>query len=72
MDQTTLQQYLTDAQTALQKLMTNSREEEVRLSDGSSVRYTPTTLPQLQAYIGYLAAQVSTTPRRPIFFGFGR
>jgi hypothetical protein len=70
MDQATLQQWLTDAQTALQSLMTGSREEEIRLADGSSVRYSQTNIADLQQYIARL--QTMVTPRSPIFFGFGR
>ena len=70
MDITTAQQRLTSAENALDSLMAGAREEEIRLADGSSVRYTIANLDQLQKYIAWLKIQV--TPRSPIYFGFGR
>lgn len=70
MDRTLLQTRLTNAETALDNLMTGSREEEIRLADGSMARYTPATMDQLTKYIAWL--RIELRPRRPIYFGFGR
>ncbi len=69
-DTATIQARLAEAEEALHALMTGSREEEVVWADGRRSKYTTATLPQLQAYIADLKAQL--IPRRPIFFDFGR
>jgi len=70
MDRATVQQYLNEAYAARHAIAIGQREAEVRTPDGSSVRYTEQTLPQLDAYINRL--QTVLIPRQPIFFGFGR
>ena len=70
MDPTLIQARITAAETALDSLMAGAREEEVRLPDGSSVRYTLANIDQLTKYIAWLKIQLC--PRRPITFGFGR
>ena len=66
----TLQQWLTDAQTALHDLMTGVKPRVVLYTQGDgqkSVTYTETNIGQLRGYIQELKAQLGITRgRRPI------
>ena len=70
MDTATIQSRLTDAEAALHALMTGAREQEITAADGQRVTYTAVTMPQLQAYIADLRAQLPGLGRRPIYFRF--
>lgn len=73
-DATTLETRLDEAETALHRLMTGARVEELDSPSGK-VKYTPATMGELKRYIGWLKQQIEAATRgsrRPVFFEFGR
>lgn len=67
----TLQERLDEAEAAYHALQLGQSAVEVRDSDGSSVRYTPTNVGRLLAYIQDLKSQLgigdNTGPMRVVF-----
>lgn len=55
----TIQERLTEAESAFHRLQLGESAVEVRDSDGSSVRYTPANASRLAAYIEDLRAQLA-------------
>jgi hypothetical protein len=75
MDIATLQQRITEAETAMHSLMMGSRVSEAGAPDGSRVSYTQTDLPRLREYLQWLKAQLVQAQQgaaRPIYFEYGR
>lgn len=74
-DTTTLQTWLSQAETARHKLATGSKAEMVRHGD-TETRFTAANLGDLETYIANLRSQLSasdgtpTTQRRPIYLSF--
>lgn len=71
---TTLQTWLTEAETALHKLSTGSQTVEVKKPDGATVKFTSATTHDLRAYIADLKAQIAVLTNkvsrraiRPVF-----
>lgn len=70
--------WLAEAELALHRLRTGSKEEEIQFGSGKRVKYTVVNLADLQRYIDELRDQVADCeglPRRrrgPIRFTFGR
>ena len=66
-DTALLQARLTEAETALHKLLTGSRAEQVTYAAGQvsrSMKYTATNIGELRAYIADLRRQLSLPSRR--------
>lgn len=51
--------YLAQAELALHKLLTGTKEESVQFGAGKSVKYTSTNLSQLRAYINELKDEIA-------------
>jgi hypothetical protein len=58
-DVATLETYLTQAQTALHKLMTGDKRVAVSFPDGGSITYQSTDIGALQNYIASLERQIN-------------
>lgn len=66
-DTTTLQTQLLEARAAYHRLMTGSKAEQVTYAAGQvsrSMKYTPTNIDALRAYIADLERQLGMTSRR--------
>lgn len=67
--------YLAQAELALHKLLTGTKEESVTFGSGKSVKYTQANLSELRRYINELKDQIAACegggkPRGPIRFIF--
>lgn len=67
--------HLAEAEMALHKLLTGTKEESVSFGAGKSVKYTATNISELRRYINELkdeiaAAEGTGRPRGPIRFIF--
>jgi hypothetical protein len=70
--QAELEARITEAETALHRLLTGSRVEEIDSPSGR-VRYTSTNTVDLERYLAWLKQQLETTQRgnrKPILFEF--
>lgn len=71
-----LQQRLTEAETALHKLLTGSKVQEIRHGQNEQMTFAKADVPQLRLYINELRAQLGLDPvtpprgraRRPVYF----
>lgn len=63
----TLQERLTEAETALHDALIGKSVREIRDSNGESIAYTAVNTAKLSAYIADLKRQVSQTGSGPMF-----
>jgi hypothetical protein len=74
-DAVILQQRLTEAETALHKLLTASKVEEIRHGQNEHMRFAKADIPALRLYINDLRSQLGLDPvspprgraRRPVY-----
>ena len=69
-DQATLQQWLSEAETARHALATGAREQTISSSSGKSLTFFATDLTKLDSYIASLRRQLGQRGR-PFRFRFG-
>ena len=75
-DLATLQQWKTDAESALQRLMSGASVQEITAPDGSKIVYNAANTALLEGYIAKLDTQIAAASggpsRRPLYFVGGR